>query len=103
MTTTGLNHITFAVNNVSQSIQFYTEILGLRLFAKWSKGAYLTAGRTWIALIQDATIKQAHRPDYSHIASRANKMISRPYECEFSNTGASNGPKTSPKGIPCIF
>jgi catechol 2,3-dioxygenase-like lactoylglutathione lyase family enzyme len=68
MKITGLNHITFAVHDVNRSIQFYTEILGLRLIAKWSTGAYLTAGQTWIALNQDSTIKQTHRPDSSHIA-----------------------------------
>jgi catechol 2,3-dioxygenase-like lactoylglutathione lyase family enzyme len=64
----GINHITLAVNNVEISFNFYTKILGLKPIVKWKNGAYLLAGNTWIALNQDSKVKEANRPDYSHIA-----------------------------------
>jgi catechol 2,3-dioxygenase-like lactoylglutathione lyase family enzyme len=64
----GINHITLAVNDVEISFNFYTKILGLKPIVKWKDGAYLLAGNTWIALNQDSKVKNAERPDYSHIA-----------------------------------
>ncbi|OHD71025.1 MAG: glutathione transferase [Spirochaetes bacterium RBG_16_49_21] len=64
----GLNHITFAVNNLEKSFAFYKDILGLKPIAKWQNGAYFTTGNTWIALNQDSKVSEARRPDYSHIA-----------------------------------
>ncbi len=64
----GINHITFAVSNLDSSLNFYNKILGLPLIAKWSEGAYLLAGSTWIALniCQDEGISP--RKDYTHIS-----------------------------------
>lgn len=46
----GINHVTFGVTNLVESIRFYTEILGGNLRAKWLKGAYVELGTLWIAL-----------------------------------------------------
>ena len=64
----GINHITLAVKNVEKSFEFHKDILGFKPVAKWNSGAYLTAGDTWIALIQDSKVLEAKRLDYSHIA-----------------------------------
>ena len=64
----GINHITFSVKNVKVSIRFYRDVLGLRLIAKWSTGAYFTAGPTWIALFKDQNISKRAHNEYSHIA-----------------------------------
>jgi hypothetical protein len=64
----GINHITLAIKDVEKSFEFYKDILGLKPVAKWNNGAYLTAGDTWIALIQDSKVLEAKRLDYSHIA-----------------------------------
>ena len=64
----GLNHITLAVSDLEQSFRFYADILGCRPAARWDKGAYLTAGDLWLALIVDGKVRDAVRPDYSHIA-----------------------------------
>ena len=48
----GINHITFATTKLNESIEFYSEILGGKLKAKWEKGAYLELGNVWIALNQ---------------------------------------------------
>ncbi|MEM7023534.1 MAG: VOC family protein [Pseudomonadota bacterium] len=64
----GINHITLAVADLERSFSFYVELLGCRPVARWSNGAYLTAGDTWLALVVDDRIAAAARPDYSHIA-----------------------------------
>ncbi|MDE9451750.1 VOC family protein [Aliiroseovarius sp. Z3] len=67
MAITGVNHITLAVSDLSQSVQFYTDILRGRLRADWSGGAYLELGELWLCLtLSDDPI--APREDYSHIA-----------------------------------
>jgi catechol 2,3-dioxygenase-like lactoylglutathione lyase family enzyme len=68
----GINHITLAVKDVELSFNFYTKILGLKPIAKWNKGAYLTSENNWIVLNHDPSVKQAYRPDYSHIAFTCN-------------------------------
>lgn len=65
---TGLNHITFAVSDVDKSFAFYVDILGCKPSARWSTGAYLTTGPTWIALLQSPDAQPSARPDYSHLA-----------------------------------
>lgn len=64
----GVNHITFAVSDLDISIKFYSELLGLKLVARWDKGAYLMAGNMWIALNIDEKILSKRNPDYTHIA-----------------------------------
>ena len=65
---TGINHITLAVTDLDRSVHFYGNLLGLPLAARWEGGAYFTAGDIWVALIQDASAREAIRPDYSHLA-----------------------------------
>lgn len=64
----GVNHITLAFSNIEKSFEFYRTVLGLKPVVRWSSGAYLTAGETWIALHQDPEVTEAERSDYSHIA-----------------------------------
>ncbi len=64
----GINHITFAVSNLERSISFYSELLGLELVARWPQGAYLKAGKAWIALNLDRECRKGPVPDYTHIA-----------------------------------
>lgn len=64
----GINHITFAVSNLEKSINFYSELLGLKLVSKWDKGAYLLAGNVWIALNFDKETRTEPVLDYTHIA-----------------------------------
>lgn len=64
----GLNHITFAVTDLARSFAFYVEALGCRPVARWSNGAYLTAGGVWLALVVEDDVNPTGRTDYSHIA-----------------------------------
>lgn len=62
----GLNHITLATQDLSESTHFYTHVLGAQLKARWPKGAYLELADLWLALILDPHFKAA--TDYSHLA-----------------------------------
>jgi glutathione S-transferase len=62
---TGLNHITLAVSNVANSLNFYVETLGFTPKAKWAHGAYLSLGELWLCLSVD---KVFVGDDYTHYA-----------------------------------
>jgi glutathione S-transferase len=62
---TGLNHITLAVSNVANSLNFYVETLGFTPKAKWAHGAYLSLGELWLCLSVD---KVSVDDDYTHYA-----------------------------------
>lgn len=64
----GVNHITFAIVDLERSLNFYKNLLGLRLVATWDKGAYLLAGNQWIALNVDENRTTIPTGDYSHIS-----------------------------------
>lgn len=63
----GINHITFAVSSLERSFRFYVDVLGATPQARWNRGAFLTLGGTWLALLegQPETVRES---DYSHIA-----------------------------------
>lgn len=62
---TGTNHITFSVSELSLSIRFYRDFLGMKLHVFWDTGAYLTAGDTWLCL---SVGKPEPAGDYTHVA-----------------------------------
>ncbi len=62
---TGLNHITLAVSELTNSLNFYTEMLGFAPKAKWDHGAYLELGDLWLCLSVDSV---AVGGDYTHYA-----------------------------------
>lgn len=64
----GVNHITFSIRNLEESLDFYHNLLGFSLIAKWPKGAYLLAGNMWIALVIDEKLREKALEEYSHIA-----------------------------------
>ncbi|WP_375498699.1 VOC family protein [uncultured Nostoc sp.] len=64
---TGINHITLSVRDLEESINFYTNVLDFRLLAKWMKGAYLSVGDIWLALILDQKVRESPIPEYTHI------------------------------------
>lgn len=63
----GLNHLTLAVSDLDRSLAFYRDLLGLRVRAVWSEGAYLEAGALWLCLSLDPAC-QGERRDYTHVA-----------------------------------
>jgi len=65
---TGLNHITLAVVDLDRSLAFYRDVLGCKVRAFWSNGAYLEAGSVWLCLALADETQTPTRSDYSHIA-----------------------------------
>lgn len=64
----GLNHITLAVTDLAESIDFYQGMLGLRLAARWDSGAYLSLGELWLCLSLDKCKTDGPVQDYTHYA-----------------------------------
>lgn len=67
MSITGVNHVTLAVSDLSRSVSFYTDVLGGRLRADWSGGAYLDLGGLWLCLTLSGKPIEP-RDDYTHLA-----------------------------------
>jgi catechol 2,3-dioxygenase-like lactoylglutathione lyase family enzyme len=65
---TGLNHITLAVADIDRSLAFYRDILGCKVRAIWTEGAYLEVGTLWLCLSKDDQVRSHPHPDYTHIA-----------------------------------
>jgi len=72
----GLNHITLAVSDVSRSLQFYTDTLGLTAHVAWEGGAYLSAGDLWLCLSLD---KPSAKDDYTHVALTVEPPLFEPF------------------------
>lgn len=50
----GINHVTFAVGDLDASLEFYRDVLGFRVAARWRHGAYLTVSGVWLVLMRTA-------------------------------------------------
>jgi len=64
----GINHITLAVSDLNQSINFYTKTLGMKPHVKWKRGAYLSLAEVWFCLSLESSGVVNSRKDDSHIA-----------------------------------
>ena len=64
----GINHVTFSVSDVAGSLAFYRDVLGMRPLCQWPRGAYLAAGKLWVALVYSEEVRQGPLPEYSHVA-----------------------------------
>jgi catechol 2,3-dioxygenase-like lactoylglutathione lyase family enzyme len=64
----GLNHITLSVRDLSRSVDYYTELLGFSLRARWNRGAYLALGDLWLCLGYDAHVRNGPLGEHTHLA-----------------------------------
>jgi catechol 2,3-dioxygenase-like lactoylglutathione lyase family enzyme len=62
----GLNHLTLAVLDLDQSLDFYGSLLGFQPRARWRSGAYLSLGDLWLCLSVDPHKSSTPAPDYTH-------------------------------------
>ena len=67
MTIKGINHITFAVANLEDSLIFYTQVLGAKLLIKGTKTVYMDLGGIWLALNLEPGRPKVQE-SYTHIA-----------------------------------
>jgi catechol 2,3-dioxygenase-like lactoylglutathione lyase family enzyme len=65
---TGLSHFTLSVRSLATSLSFYQDLLGLRLHARWNRGAYLSAGEFWLCLSLDTQTVSTPATGYTHYA-----------------------------------
>ena len=68
----GMNHITLSVIDLSLSIDFYHQVLGMKLLVRWHKGAYLLAGDLWVCLAKANHSFPKSEDDYTHYAWSVN-------------------------------
>ncbi len=65
----GLNHLTFAVEDLEKSIELYKVIFGDRIVARNEKLAYFDVNGLWIALnVENAIPSEDRDRTYTHVA-----------------------------------
>ena len=96
-----LNHITFAVRNLNRSIDFYREVLGFHLHAKWDQGAYLTIGDCWLCLAVDNSVRISD--DYSHTAFSIDEKQIRLFKKELERRGITIWKQDNSEGDSVYF
>lgn len=64
----GFNHLTLSVADLGRAVGFYRDLLGMRLAADWTNGAYLQAGDLWLCLSALRAGEVAPAGGYTHYA-----------------------------------
>ena len=64
-----INHVTYSVSNIKQSITFYKDILKAKILVESDKTAYFTLGGLWLALNEEKDIPRNEIAySYTHMA-----------------------------------
>lgn len=92
---TGINHITFSVKNLNDSIDFYRDLLGMKLHVFWDAGAYLTAGDMWLCL---SLGKPEPAKDYTHVAFSVDERMLSELRTKLSRIGIEEWKKNASEG-----
>ena len=96
----GLNHITIAVSDLSSSLAFYTDIVGMVAYVRWDNGAYLSLGGVWFCLSCDKVVPSQ---DYSHIALDISEEDFAPFTEKLRNAGVTEWKQNSSEGHSVYF
>ncbi|MEM7210807.1 MAG: VOC family protein [Pseudomonadota bacterium] len=100
---TGVNHVTLAVADLGRSFEFYTDLLGLTPEARWDRGAYLSAGNLWLALIVVPKRTPSTAEDYSHIALSCDADQFDALRSRIETAGAAEWSKNRSEGASHYF
>ncbi len=65
---TGVNHLTFSVSDLEESVGFYTEVLDFERVSHNAREAHLLAGDAWVVLVSDPSVREGVLPEYTHAA-----------------------------------
>lgn len=70
MKVTGFNHVTIRVTDLERSLNFYQDVLGMRLVHHGRKDIYLVWGTAWVCLIErDRKAEEgSQEPGVDHVA-----------------------------------
>ena len=64
-----INHVTYSVTDIKQSIAFYKDILKANILVESDKTAYFTLGGLWLALNEEKDIPRNEiQYSYTHMA-----------------------------------
>lgn len=96
----GLNHLTIAVSDLDRSVDFYTEVLGMRGHVRWDKGAYLSLGEVWFCLSYD-NVKPSQ--DYSHIALDISESDFSAFMKKLRDAGVIEWKQNTSEGLSVYF
>jgi catechol 2,3-dioxygenase-like lactoylglutathione lyase family enzyme len=101
---TGLNHVTFSVNDLDRAFGFYTDVLGLKQVARWYKGAYLAAGDLWLCLSLEKDIpNHPLNHSYDHIAFSVSEKDFQSLCSRIVDAGAELWPENHSDGDSLYF
>ncbi|MBP2169974.1 catechol 2,3-dioxygenase-like lactoylglutathione lyase family enzyme [Erwinia toletana] len=100
-----LNHLTLAVSDLSQSLDFYHHLLGLQLHAYWDNGAYLTCGDLWLCLSVDPLRRplNAEESDYTHYAFTIDRQDFQQFVLGLEQAKISIWKRNKSEGESCYF
>lgn len=101
-----INHITFSVSNLENSIYFYETILEGKLLMKGHSSAYLEIGGVWIALNLEMNVERSKiNSTYTHIAFTIDNKDFKYWneKLESENINILKGRERNKRDLPSIY
>ena len=101
----GLNHLTLSVSDLQASIDFYQNLLGMKLCMKWDKGAYLECGSLWLCLSLHGNrfYVNPESSDYTHYAFTIDKDDFNDFVAILKNAKVMFWQENESEGDSCYF
>lgn len=79
----GVNHITVRTSHLQQSLDFYTQVLNMRMVHRGQRDVYLEAGSLWLCLLdrpEEIPVSSAAAGGVDHIALSVTEGDFREFE-----------------------